>query len=80
MNKILILKGKKSKTYNGIKTQLDLAFNKLFEAKDEDYKDNIAFYEDKEDDKTYTWTFSLPNDDNKIYLEYNKNTGEIYKY
>ena len=80
MNKTLILKGKKAKAYKGIKTQLDLAFNKLFKDKDDEYKDEIGFYVDKEDDKTYTWTFSLPNDDNKIYLEYDKNTGEIYKY
>lgn len=76
-NSILVMKGKKRTTYEGIKAQLDLAFVQLYP--NEEYRNEICFWEDIENSDSYTWKMDLPDTGETVFLDYNKNTGEIFK-
>ena len=67
---------KKKLGYKAIYNRLNRYFDMYFG----EYSESAAYYEDKEDDTNYFWTFLIPETKKTIQLCCNKTTGIVTEY
>ena len=74
----LVFEGEISKDKTIIENQLKLAIKKIF--MDEEERENLLFYPEKESEEYYVWDFTENEDfeyDMRYYLVYERKTGYI---